>query len=92
MLAWESDEYIGQGNVSVFSTDSPGSGTITRYNDSEVTVLVRHTSNTPGGLMIESLLQLTVNVYTSTYPNFTITCHNSDLGMRNSVTYHTTSK
>ena len=89
VLIWESEEYIGQGNhVTVASSDQPGT-TIPCFTDLEVAALVISTSNTPGEEMIESLLKINV---TSTYPNFTITCRNNDLGRTDSVSYHTTGK
>ena len=88
VLVWESNEYIGQGRqVAVFLSDSTG---VRVLLSTDLEVLVISTSNTLGDEMIQS--RLTVINVTSTYPNFTITCRNSDHGMAASVSYHTTGK
>ena len=69
----------------VSSSDQPGSS-VPCYN-LDVTALVIGTSvNGQGEKVIESRLFITV---TPTYPNFTLTCRNSDTGSTDSVIYHT---
>ena len=87
ILEWLSDEYIGPGGdrLQILSGSSRNSATSNSNPDTVATRISVTTEN--GEVVIVSILSIVVSAQ---YPTATITCSNSDRGMKQNITFKLT--
>ena len=87
ILEWLSDEYIGPGGdrLQILSGSSRNSATSNSNPDTVATRISVTTEN--GKVVIMSILSIVVSAQ---YPTATITCSNSDRGIKQNITFKLT--
>lgn len=86
ILAWESEQYIGNNDQIAFAFGSTLETTIIVSRMGAIARLINSTDSN-GVRMIQS--EFLINV-SSTYPNSTISCRNVDYDLVDNITFHKT--